>query len=195
MPGRAFHWTYDGMWEKHFIPTGGDVDSMQGNSFASGKVAIVRSYLWYLPRLVDVPFDWDMAAIPSYEGTVTVDWSSSMVGVMNSSAHPREAVVVAHALATSPELLALWGNVPALESLQPGFFEALENRYPDVDLQVAVDSLEYLGFLSHTAIMPNHPTAYARFDDLRDLMSARGDIDIDVEIDQLESDLRAIFME
>jgi hypothetical protein len=64
-----------------------------------------------------------------------------------------------------------------------------------VDLQVAVDSLEYLGFLSHTAIMPNHPAAYARFDDLRDLMSARGDIDIDVEIDKLESDLQAIFME
>jgi multiple sugar transport system substrate-binding protein len=191
----AFHWYYDGMWEKRFIPTGGDVDGMQGNSFASGKVAMVRSYLWYLPRLVDVPIDWDMAAIPSYEGTITVDWSSSMVGVLNSTAHPREAVVVAHAVATSPELLAPWGNVPALESLQPGFFEALENRYPDVDLQVAVDSLEHLGYLPHTAIMPNHPAAYARFDGLRDLMSARGDIDIDVEIDKLESDLQAIFIE
>jgi ABC-type glycerol-3-phosphate transport system substrate-binding protein len=168
---------------------------MQGNSFVSGKVAMVRSYLWYLPRLVDVPFDWDMATIPSYEGTITVDWSSSMVGVLNTSAHPREAVQVAHALATSPELLALWGDVPALESLQPGFFEALENRYPDVDLQVALDGLEYLGFLPHTAIMPNHPAAYARFDDLRDLMSARGALDLDVEIDRLESDLQGIFVE
>jgi len=191
----AFHWYYDGMWEKEFIPTGGDVGRMKGNSFASGKVAMVRSYLWYLPRLVGAPFDWDMAAIPSYEGTVTVDWSSGMVGVLNATAHPREAVLVAHALATSPELLALWGDVPALESMQPSFFEALAKKHPDVDLQVAVDSLEYLGFLPHTTIMPNHPAAYARFDDLRDLMSARGDLDLDVEIDKLESDLQAIFIE
>jgi multiple sugar transport system substrate-binding protein len=191
----AFHWYYDGMWGKHFIPTGRDVNGMQGDSFASGKVAMVRSYLWYLPRLVDVPFGWDVAAIPSYEGTITVDWSSSMVGVLNTTEHPQEAVEVAYALATSPELLALWGDVPALESLQPAFFEELEGRYPDVDLQVPMDSLAYLGFLPHTAAMPNHPTAYARFDDLRDLMASRGGLDIEVEIDKLESDLQAIFTE
>jgi hypothetical protein len=92
-------------------------------------------------------------------------------------------------------LLALWGDVPALESLQPAFFEELEGRYPDVDLQVAVDGLAYLGFLPHTASMPNHPTAYARFDDLRDLMASRRGLDIEAEIDKLESDLQAIFTE
>jgi multiple sugar transport system substrate-binding protein len=191
----AFHWYYDGMWETHFIPTGKDVDALRGNSFASGKVAMVRSYLWYLPRLVDTRFKWNIAAIPSYEGTVTVDWSGGMVGVLNTTQHPMEAVQVAQALASSPELLAVWGNVPAAQSLQASFFEKLEEKHPGVDLQVAVDGLRYLGSPPHTALIPNHTVSYARFDELRDLMATNGNLDLDAEIDKLESGLQAIFAE
>jgi len=105
----AYHWYYDGMWEDHFIPNANEVKRlMDGNSFASGRVAMAHSYLWYLPRLTGASFEWNVAAVPSYVGTVTVDWSSSMVGVLSTSEHPREAAQVAYALATSPELLALW---------------------------------------------------------------------------------------
>lgn len=138
---------------------------------------------------------FDEAAIPSYEGTVTVDWSSSMIGVLSTTEHPQEAVEVAYAVATSPELLAAWGDVPALKSLQADFIGELEAKYPGVDLQVAVDGLEYLGSTPHTAFMPNHAVAYARFDDLRDLMSSRGGLDLDAELDRLESGLQAIFAE
>lgn len=192
----AYQWYYDGMWAKHFIPNGSNVAGLlESNPFASGKVAMVRSYLWYLPRLTETSFAWDIAAVPSHEGTVTVDWSSSMVSVLNTTEHPEEAAEVALALATNPELLALWGDIPVLESLQADFFAVLEGRYPSVDLQVALDGLNYLSDPPHVSLMPNHATACARFDALRDLMVRSGELDLDTEIAKLESDLQAIFLE
>ena len=41
--------------------------------------------------------------------------------------------------------------------------------------------------------MPNHAEAYARFDDLRDFIEYSSKLDLDAEIDRLESDLQALF--
>jgi len=192
----AYQWYYDGMWAKHFIPNGSNVTGLlESNPFASGKVAMVRSYLWYLPRLTETSFAWDIAAVPSYRGAVTVDWSSSIVSVLNTTEYPKEAAEVALALTTNPELLALWGDIPVLESLQADFFTILKGRHPSADLQVALDGLDYLSNSPHVSLMPNHATAYARFDDLRDLMVRSGDLDLNTEIDKLESDLQAVFLE
>jgi multiple sugar transport system substrate-binding protein len=193
---QAYHWYYEGMWATRFIPDG---PAYQGrfryNPFVSGKIAMLQSHLWYLPRLVSVPFSWDIAALPSYNGTASVRWDNSMVGILNTTQHPEEAFEVAYAVATSPELLAVWGYVPISERLQAECFEVLEAKYPGVDWQAAVDGLGFLSVPPHGSIMPNHAAAYARFDDLRDSMESRSDLDLDVEIDELESGLQTLFSE
>jgi multiple sugar transport system substrate-binding protein len=191
---RAYHWYYEGMWTKHFIPDGPVSRGVfQGNPFVSGKIAMLHSHLWYLTRLVDVPFAWDIAALPSYNGTPSVRWDNSMVGILNTTQHPREAFQVAYALATSLELLAVWGDLPVGEHLRTAYLAELGAKYPGVDWQAAADGLGFLSVPPHGSIMPNHAEAYARFDDLRDSMEYRSNLELDAEIDKLESDLQALF--
>jgi len=154
---------------------------------------MLQSHLWYLPRLVDVPFAWDIAALPSYEVTPSVRWDGHMFCILNTTKHPREAFKVAHALLTCPELLVVWGDVPVNERLREAYFRVLEPKYPGVDWQAAVDGLGYLSLPSHGSVMPNHAEAQARFDDLRDLIEYSANLDLDAEIDRLESDLRELF--
>jgi hypothetical protein len=116
-----------------------------------------------------------------------------MVGILNTTPHPEEAFKVAYALATSPELLAVWGDLPAARSLQADYFEVLKTQYPGVDWRAALDGLGYLAMPPHGSVMPNHAKAYGRFDELRDLMEASSSLDLDAEIDMLEFDLQAIF--
>jgi hypothetical protein len=116
-----------------------------------------------------------------------------MVSILNTTQHPLEAFKVAHALTTSSELLAAWGEVPLDERLRAEYFDLLGTRYPDVNWQAAVDGLSFLSVPPHGSMMPNHAEAYARFDDLRDLLEYSARIDVDAEIDRLESDLQALF--
>ncbi len=188
----AYHWYYEGMWTKRFIPDG---QAYQRNPFWSGKVAMLQSHLWYLARLADVPFGWDLAALPSYDGACSVRWDSTMIGIANTTPHRKEAFRVAHALATSPELLAVWGDVPVSEDLRDAFFAELEGQYPGVSWEAAADGLGYLSMPPHGEVIPNHIKAHNRFDDLRDVMEMRSDLNLDAEIDRLESELQALFSE
>jgi multiple sugar transport system substrate-binding protein len=193
---QAYHWYYEGMWSEHFIPDGlAYRERFRYNPFVSGDIAMLQSHLWYLPRLVDVPFAWDIAALPSYDGANSVRWDSHMVCILNTTQHPKEAFKVAHALTTSPELLAVWGDVPVGERLRETYLRALETKYPGVDWQAAVDGLGYLAVPPHGSVMPNHAEAYARFDDLRDSIEYSPNLDLDAEIDRLESDLQVLFTE
>lgn len=191
---QAYHWYHEGMWKECFIPNGQAYRSALGyNPFASGRVAMLQSHLWYLSRLADVPFSWDIAALPSYNGRPTVSWDSHMVGILNTTPHPKEALKVARALIAAPELLAVWGDMPVDEDLRSVYLSVLEDRYPDVDWQPAIDGLGFLAVPPHGSIMPNHAEAYARFDDLRDAIENEPDLDLDAEIETLESDLQAIW--
>jgi hypothetical protein len=182
------------MWAKHFIPDGPAYKGrFQYNPFVSGDIAMLQSHLWYLPRLVSVSFAWDIAALPSYDGANSVRWDSHIVCILNTTQYPKAAFEVAYALTTAPELLAVWGAVPVGERLRTEYLEALEDKYPGVDWQAAVDGLGYLAVPPHGSIMPNHAEAYARFDDLRDSIEYSSNLDLDAEIDRLESDLQALF--
>jgi multiple sugar transport system substrate-binding protein len=185
---QAYHWYYNGMWEQHFIPNGHIIlQLMQGNAFVSGKVAMVRSYLWYLDNIVDVPFSWDIAALPSSTETHTVGWTGGMIGISNTTEHPQEASEVLYALVTAPELLAVWGEIPLMEDLQPQFFNQLEEQYNDVDMTAVKEGLRHLG--QPNLLLPHYADVQLRFDDLRDGMMW-GNVDLDGEIDRLESDLQ-----
>jgi ABC-type glycerol-3-phosphate transport system substrate-binding protein len=184
------------MWRSRFIPDGPAYQKrFQYNPFVSGRVAMLQSHLWYLAYLAEVPYRWDLAALPSYDGAYSVRWDGTMIGIAKTTPHRMEAFTVAHALATSPELLALWGDVPVSEDLREAFFGELEDQYPGISWAAAADGLEYLSVPPHGEIVPNHVKAYSRFDDLRDIMETRSDLNLDAEVDKLESDLQTLFSE
>ena len=184
---RAYEWYHSGMWEKHFIPTG---DYYERPRFESGHMAMMPQSMWYLPTLADVSFNWDVAAIPSYEGESTVMWHAQAFVVLGSSDHPAEAAEMACMLATSLELATAWGSVPAFKSRQEDFFKDLGQRYPMMDMEAVRGGLQHL---SRDDVIPNEDEAADRLEVFRDMISTTPDADIDLEIKRLESDLQSIF--
>jgi len=190
----AFNWYYEGMWKKHFIPTTMQVNTtLQGNPFYSGKVAMVHYYTFFSQRLIDLS-GWDIAAVPSYKGTVTTRLERDGVFILNTTQHPTEAVEVAYDIATNPELLLAWEMLPTFEGLQATFIEQLKAKHPGVDWQVMIDSMNYAD-TTYESTMPNYRKSYDRLLAFRDLMGLNGNLSLDAEIGKLEADLQALFNE
>jgi multiple sugar transport system substrate-binding protein len=188
----AFHWYYDGMWQKHFIPTTAQTNSLQrGNPFFSGKVAMVHTFLWYSPRLAGVS-NWDLAAVPAYQGTITTRMEQDGIIILNTTQHPKEAMDAAYAIANSRKLLLAWEMLPTNQQLQPQFLEDIQARHPGVDWQVMVDSTNYAD-TTYESLMPNYRKSYDRLLTFRDLMGSKGSVSLDEEMDRLAVDLQALF--
>jgi len=133
----AWKWFYDGVWTDHFImneaqqqdPTIGAT----GNPFQSGNVAMGLSHLWYTccasavdeeGNFVDEP-NWDVAAVPENDGTVTSNFNADTFRILEASNHPDEAFTFLTYLLgeASDELLQLYGGLPGREEAQQAFFD------------------------------------------------------------------------
>jgi multiple sugar transport system substrate-binding protein len=191
----ALHWYYEGMWPGDdsavFMPNAGYPSD---DPFNAGEVAMVHCHTWY-PVLYSIEgvANWDIAAVPTYDGVATAKLHTDMMGVMNMTEHPEEAVEALYALATDPDLIASRGTLPALQSLRQGFLDDLENQHPDVDWQVALDGLDHVDVPSHESWMPNYAEAYNRINDFQDLYQRTDGLNLDSEINGLVADLQDIF--
>ncbi|MCS6909844.1 MAG: extracellular solute-binding protein [Anaerolineales bacterium] len=194
----AWKWYYDGIWNKHFIPsdayTGSDLLAA-GNPFSSGNLAMAHVHLWYTCCLGDVK-NWDIAVVPSYQGKYTAKLHADTFRILKSTRHPDEAFEVLTYLMgeAAPQLLQVYGGMPARKSEQEAFFKALDARYPQgVDWQVAIDSLSYPDNPSHEADMPNFLIANDRIGAFQTLYRSTPGLDLDAEIDKLQKDLQRMF--
>ena len=194
------HWYYEGAQEKYFNPNSAyELSDLLGNdnTFDSGNVAMVHSYLWYTCCVEDVP-NWDAAAVPSYNGVLTSKVNADTFRILASTEHPEEAmeVVVWMTGEAAPDLLQVYGGMPARASQQDAFFEGLDEQFPQgVDWQVAIDGLEYPDVPNSEANMPNYSKAYDRLLAFHSLIMSETGLDIDAEVDTLVTDLQAIFDE
>jgi len=193
-------WYYDGIWKKHFIPTGQAVGSdllAAGNPFDSGNVAMAYCHLWYTCCLSNVP-NWDMAVVPSYNGKVTAKLHADTFRILKATKHPDEAFEVLTYLLgeAAPSLLLTYGGMPARKSAQPAFFEGLAAKYPFVEnWDVAVAGLSYPDNPNHESNMPNFAKADDAVKALQSKYENTPDLDMDTEIDAFIANLQAIFNE
>lgn len=197
----AFHWYHDAIWEEHFMPSLAYTNSdllAAGNPFNSGNVAMAQSHLWYTCCLADAGGNWDIAALPSYNGTVTAKFHADTFRILNTTEHPEEAFTVLSYLLNDagPTLLQVYGGLPARVADQDAFFAALDETYPQgVNWQVAIDSIAYADNPSHEGPMPNYARAKERLAAFQTLYQSTPDIDIDAELETLRADLQVIFDE
>ena len=197
----AFNWYYDGVWNDSFIPNaeyeGSDILAA-GNPFDSGNVAMAHTHLWYTCCLTGVGEDWDLAVVPEYNGTQTAALHADVFRILNTTEHPNEAFEVLAYLVTdgAPALLDVYGAMPALDSLQDGFFAAQDVKYPQgVNWDVARASLAYPDIPSHEQDMPNFLKAQDRWGAFWSNLTSTPGLDVNAEINTLLSDLTGIYAE
>lgn len=198
----ALNWYYDGIWKYHFIPdaaySASDRFKASGGEFDSGHVGMAFTHLWYTCCVTGIQQNWNVGVPPSYQGVTTSNLHADTFRIMKGSQHPDEAFQVLQWLTTeaASELLLIYGGMPARKADQPAFFAAQEEAFPQgVDWQVFIDALAYPDIPSHEAWMPNHNKAYARLGTLFSLAMSTSGLDINGELDTLQSDLQAIYDE
>jgi multiple sugar transport system substrate-binding protein len=195
----GFHWIYNAMWQDRFIPTQAYEDSellSTPNAFASGNVAMAQTHLWFTCCLEEMSDEWDIAAMPTYNGEPTAKLHADTFRILNNTQNPEAAFTVLAYLVGegSLPLLQVYGGMPARPEETDAFFAGLDETYPHgVDWQVVLDSLDYPDNPSHEANMPNFNRADERIGVFYSLMLSDGTLDIDAELDNLVRDLQALF--
>lgn len=89
----AMQFIYDLTNTHKVVPDSRALQSMNdGQMFEAGKLATITGGRWMVPTYRKLKFDWDVAPIPSNNGSWTNGWSGSVgLGVNAKSKHPEEA--------------------------------------------------------------------------------------------------------
>src|SRR5687767_8871236 len=195
----AWKWLYNAYWTDHTSMTLAQRDAPEqgnGNAYNSGKVAMALTHLWYTCCIGDAGDDWDIAAVPEYNGTATSNFNADTFRIWGDTEHPEEAFEVLTYLIgdASAELLQIYGGMPAIEADQDAFFAGLDETYTQgVDWQVARDSVAYADNPSFEAFVPSYQEAFERIVAFGDTLRSTEGLDVDAEIEAFVEELQAIY--
>jgi len=198
----AWKWWYDGMWKDHFIMTGPVYNSTEFNGggypFFTGKVAMSQNFLWSTYGVADAGDDWDLAALPAYNGKATAAFNADTFRIMKGTKHPDEAFQVLSYLLDegSNELLQAYGGMPAREKEQTAFFDTLgkSDGFPaKVDWQVAIDGIDHADQPNFEANLPKYNESLDLLVKYREKWWSKGGLDMDQEASTLKGELQAIW--
>jgi multiple sugar transport system substrate-binding protein len=160
------------------------------------------THLWYTCCLDDSigRFNWDIAAVPEYEGVPYSATDADTFRILKTTEHPEEAFEVLTYLLDDavPILAPTYGAYPARPEYQQTYIDALNEKYPmGIDWQVAVDSLAYAASPNHESYFPNFQKGFDRLNSLQTLIEGDtgADINVDEELDKLQTDLQTIIDE
>jgi multiple sugar transport system substrate-binding protein len=202
---KGAQWVWDGVWKSHFIPnttySGSDAFGT-GNVFQSGKLGMAIVPLWYTCCLADSvgKFKWDFGVVPqSFDGKYHVAMDADTFRITKGSAHPDEAFTVLSYLLDQavPTLAPTYGAFPARKEYQQAWIDSKNQQYNwGVNWQVAIDSIPNVNpsDLHHESFTPNNQKVQDRFAAFyTQLFGDTGkDMDLNKELDKLQSDLQAI---
>lgn len=196
----AWKWAYEGMWGgQPFIPPGPVRDTPEfggSNVFSSGKLAMAISQSWYLCCISGAGSNWELAALPSYNGQVHGRIDADTFRILSSSAHPTEAFTVLTYLIddSATPLLNVYGAMGARTTAQDSWLADKEVQYPFVDnWNVVKAGLNYIDAPNAESWMPHYNTAWDRLQAFADTTGYNSGLDMDSEIAQLQDDLQQIF--
>jgi multiple sugar transport system substrate-binding protein len=165
---------------------------------------MAENLLWNVCCVTDAGGNWDLGAIPSFNGKPTAAFNADTFRILKSTKHPDEAFTVLRYLLddASKELLNAYSGFPARTADQSTFFQQLEQQKddkgkliypPDVNWQVAVDGIQYADNPNFESYMP----AYNQSLDVLNKFSTRwqtnGGLNMDSEIATLQSQLQTIW--
>ena len=193
----AWKFVYDGVWKDHFIMTDAQFTARQvDQGFFSGKVAMAENFLWTTYGVVGAGKDWDLAAIPSYNGKITAPLNADTFGVLKNSKNPDAAFAAMVFLLQdqSRSLLPLYGGIPARTAEQDAFFESVaktEGFPADVDWTVAKAAIKYADIPNFEGPMPVYNKTLDILDTYRSKWFTTKGLDMDQEFEKLRAEVQA----
>ncbi len=196
----GWKWWYAGMWKDHFSMTGPIFESDDFNPtdypFFTGRVAMSQNYLWSTYGVGDAGDDWNLGAMPSYQGRTTAEFNADTFRILKDTKHPDEAFEALTYLLgeASAELLQTYGGMPARPAEQDAFFESLAGQFPQkIDWQVAKDGVQYADVPNFESYMPAYNESLDLLNTFGTKWQSSGDLNLDTEIADLTSQLQAIW--
>ena len=200
----AWKYFYSGIHTDHTDLTESQFQSKDINPndypFFTGNVAMSTNFLWSTYGLSDLE-DWDMAAVPSYNGTTTSSLNADTFRILKTTKHPDEAFQFLQYLLgdAAQELQAAYGAFPARTADQAAGIQALKDQFPKdptVDWQVAVDSLQYPDNPNSESFMPAYNETLGLIGSGGKYLTRWGKqpgLNMDTEFTNLQAEMQAIW--
>ncbi|HUS15842.1 MAG TPA: sugar ABC transporter substrate-binding protein [Chloroflexia bacterium] len=194
----AWKWYYDSVWTKHYAPNADYQNSdllAKGNPFKSGNVAMAHSHTWYTCCFEIDKMNWDIAVMPTINGKVTAKLHGDTFAILSQSKNQKAAFKVLTAMVVDPDLEQIYGGLPAKAEDRPAFFKAFDARVGSnkIDWTVAEEMLKYPDLPNHESWLPNLIKANDLFGKFRTLMDQTPGLNMDAEVDKLQTQLTEIF--
>ena len=114
-----------------------------------------ENYLWDVCCVTDAGGNWDLAALPSYNGTVTAPINADTFRITKGTKHPDEAFTALSYLILGEARTKLLNSIsgfPAIKADQGSYFTGLEQQKddkgkliypPHVNWQVVTDAIPF----------------------------------------------------
>jgi multiple sugar transport system substrate-binding protein len=186
----ASHWLHEAIWEGKYFPNLRGFEATRGDPFGKGQAAMFYAPTWYL--CCEVDFNYDFAAVPSFDGKITSRRDHAGFGIPLSSQYQEAAMQVILEMVTDPGLIASFRIVPARTDLRNDLAALMEEKNPEPDWQVMVDSLAYPDDPPYSQFLPSASGVFNRFGSFAESLMMQEDLDVDAALDSLETDLQGI---
>lgn len=200
----SWHWYHDGIFTDHFIVDGPKYESTDWNPdgvpFCNGQVAMAVNFLWSTYCLSAAGDNWDIAAVPAYQGTQTGAFNADTFRIWKDTQHPDEAFQVLQYIFgdASEALTTTYGAMPARTDLQPAFFENLgaefETQNP-IDWNVTVESAGHPDIPNFESATPHYQETVDKLTEYGSRWGTESDVDMDQQIQDLTSEIQTIWNE
>jgi len=186
----AANWIHNAIWDGMFFPNEQALESTRGDPFGKGQAAMYYVPTWYL--CCEVKFNYDIAAVPSFNGKPTSRRDQAGFGIPIASQNQEAAMQVIMQLTADPGLITAYRIVPARLDLRKDLTKLLSEQNPAVDWQVMVDSLEYPDNPPYSQFLPRASGVFNRFGTFAQGLLTDENFAVDDELDKLETDLQAL---
>jgi multiple sugar transport system substrate-binding protein len=199
----ALQWYSDGIWNDHFIPNneqGAAMEATGGSPIESGMQAMFYTHTWYLSEsIIDLPFEVQLAAPPfNHKGERVALIHADNFTIPKDAANQQEAWEVMKWL-TAPEQIVdvclIYGCVPARASVADQFRTAFQDKFPDLNLDVIFESINYLDVPNHESWVPEWGRVQEIMENAGSLIKTGTNLDAQSALDEANMDIQTILDE
>jgi multiple sugar transport system substrate-binding protein len=152
-------WISDAIWKWHIMPTA-EQTSAAAPGFNTGKLGLDHCHSWRMGEMVELPFAWNVAAVPAGPtGIIAAQCDVDGFLICNKFANLDAAWEVAKWAMQPEQMIRLdltWGGLPPRASLQEQYATETKGKYPDLEMQVFFDSLDYIDIPNHESYIPRY---------------------------------------